>query len=132
MNRERKYRIWDEGRFLYRGLHDKNWYATPSNDENGSNTVRQCLQTDRNLPVTECVGLNDKNNNPIYEGDIVQYFSGHGNKFKTLVEYITESAHYLPFNDLHFIGDEQGVGFDENKGFEIIGNLYQNPELLSH
>lgn len=44
--REIKFRAWDGKRFLYRGLHDRNWYATPYNDENGCNCVRGCMPND--------------------------------------------------------------------------------------
>ena len=72
-------------------------------------------------PVMQYTGLNDKNGKPIFEGDILK--SG---KNPWIVEFIGSSfmmhQNYLPFlNGERFIHER----------VEIIGNIYENPELLT-
>lgn len=58
-------------------------------------------------------GLKDKNNNEIYEGDVI-YIAGEG---KVLVKF--------PFFDLY----ERVYCGDSNDIENILGNIYENPEL---
>src|SRR5690554_7826557 len=72
--------------------------------------------------VMQFTGLYDKHHKPIYEGDIVSYF---GLKYEVLFKngafgWMEDGAFYS-FNEM----DRSEV----NK-FEIIGNIYENPELL--
>ena len=53
-----------------------------------------------------------KNSAEIYEGDVV-YLAGYG-------DYVVE----FPFTELH-------EGMAENDVGDILGNIYENPELLA-
>lgn len=67
-------------------------------------------------------GLNDKNKKPIYEGDIL---SMHNGQYNSQVIWDTDG----------YVADHIGNGGSESittwiEDCEIIGNIYENPELL--
>jgi len=77
-------------------------------------------------------GLIDKTGKEIYEGDIVT--STHADIVPSYTWTVSwKDAGFYPFND----ADEQGHGElrwygvrEHLETFEIIGNIYENPELL--
>jgi hypothetical protein len=75
--------------------------------------------------VMQFTGKRDRHGIEIYEGDILKMPYSKKNK---IVEY-------GKFFNCGCCGDFAGIGFDfEEKEFdkvEIIGNIYENPELLS-
>lgn len=75
--------------------------------------------------VGQFTGLFDKNGMEIYEGDIVQYIGNElGDEFKNEVKF--EGAGFDPIAAIYWMSDIEGVGC------EIIGNIYDNPELLTN
>ena len=73
--------------------------------------------------------IKDKNDKLIYEGDIIKHINIYANK---TYEIIFE----IEYKELYNCGccaDDSGIGFDfrgyEQKEIEIIGNIYENPEL---
>ncbi len=70
--------------------------------------------------VGQWTGLTDKNGIKIFEGDIFSHPTN--TKYKYPVTWEDETASFGWFND-------DGIGFD-NSTIEVIGNIYDNPELL--
>jgi uncharacterized phage protein (TIGR01671 family) len=76
--------------------------------------------------VMESTGLKDKNGVEIYEGDIVEYKTFYYGKEK---EHIVEVKWEKEATDL--FGEPDFIGFLARwEGGEVIGNIYENPELL--
>ena len=75
------------------------------------------------IELLQYTGLKDKNENEIYEGDIVILHNG---KYKVI--FNTEEARFV-LRDDEF---EMNTPFtnNNNERMEIVGNIYENPELL--
>ena len=69
----------------------------------------------RFIPL-QCTSKKDKNNKLIFEGDIIREYDEYG---------------YVMIKEVDFLEDVM-FGFNINVEFdyEIIGNIYENPELL--
>lgn len=70
-----------------------------------------------NIELLQFTGLLDKNGKEIYEGDICKNGGG-----KTIIEWDNEVAGF------DFTNSEGAVLSGDL--FEVIGNVYENPELL--
>lgn len=77
----------------------------------------------------QCTGLKDKNGKLIYEGDIVTYdwLTPIGKVWRTDGKHIVEWH-----NGFTVIGNIAGydVEHGKTKNVEVIGNIYENAELL--
>lgn len=82
----------------------------------------------KDLIPNQYTGLKDKNGKKIYEGDILRsrykdYDSIRTTIYTDLVEYIFQEVG----SNIHYTGFRLRFDSDE---CEIIGNIYENPELI--
>ena len=101
--REHKYRVWHEGRMIYWNMF--------RNDDTYLLDAMVTIDEDTD-PIMDYIDLKDKNGVEMYEGDIL------GGMIQSIVEWDTDKAGFSPFVNFICINEE------------VIGNIYENPELL--
>lgn len=131
MNRKHIYRgkRLDNGAFVEGDLfyHNGAPYIMLSTDDNyGFDWVEVHPDT-----VGEFTGLTDRNGKDIYEGDIVNIDGKY-------TRYVVYSGEHTAFCAMRYIDKQQseftgtlGDGYGNYKRqYEVVGNIYDNPELL--
>jgi len=135
MNDKLKYRIWDKNRNKMLIPQDNINYCCVGGYavsievyESMDGSIRPVIRPTAiydNAVSMQCTGLKDKNGKLIYEGDVV--------KFKPEVfgrpkQIIWDECHYILKDTLIILCNMEIEKF----GLEVIGNVYENPELLSY
>lgn len=102
--RDIKFRAWDNGMFYeVVVISDGMWT---------DNLLRDSWHRGG---VMQYTGLKDKNGKEIYEGDIIRISTGY--------EYVVEIKWYN-------LGNSKAYGYSYEPSCVIIGNIYENPELI--
>ena len=108
--REIKFRVFDGEKV--RPITSYEWEESMVSDKHNLESI---LDDSEYKALMQFTGLKDKNGKEIYEGDIISFIS-----FDK--EYILECPNLSYF---HFWQETK-----DNKTVEVIGNIYETPELL--
>ena len=117
MNREIKFRARNNKCWIYCDAIINGWAIL---NENGG------MAKINPETVGQYTGLKDKNGKEIYEGDIV--LIDKENNIKGIVKYSEVFAQFIIVNTNSFADEAEPLGDYED--LEILGNEYENPELL--
>lgn len=126
--REIKFRIWSDG--IDKGI----WYPSSvlisGNHVYKAYTETHKLKDDTNphMVLMQYIGRKDKDGKPIYEGDIVKVV-GHRDAMHGQVEIVHIGKVYYSEQALAFTTNNYRIDLSK-MACEIIGNIYENPDLL--
>ena len=81
--------------------------------------------------ILQYTGLKDKNGKEIYEGDVVKtnYYNGAPGDFKRIIGQVKYHPHAASFR-VDGVKKYEGLRVDLHGNSEIVGNIYESPELL--
>lgn len=119
--REIKFRAWDRKgkRMLQRAVPGTVTYF----DDNGNAEAADC-------DVMQYTGLKDKNGKDVFEGDIIRFTVPSGKVQTAEVVWYEDKLKFCKT----LVGRTKYSGLTNPKrkhvNFEVIGNIYENPELL--
>ena len=144
-----KFRAWDKDEkwMVYDILnaYDGMWSYKNSdeiNDHYGYVSSIQCFMDEEEFEIMQYTGLKDKNGVEIYEGDIVKFDArSHYHPEVYAWEYETKGVGVIRFEmggyvlggreESHILESLFGMLMNyEEIEMEVIGNIYENPELL--
>lgn len=142
MNTEIKFRVWNGTEMVYDVTVGKfgTFYVNPMSKGNGLDENDSASLSPFNTrypdstPVMQYTGFHDKKGNEIYKGDIIK-MKGSPNPYFYEVRF--EDAAFVCYHANNNWG-KWGVLYRMfdcdflNMDFEVIGNIYQNPEFISH
>lgn len=116
--REIKFRAWDKEEKVM-------CYDIPTFTDDFTDMLNRTIKyhQDNDLVLMQYTGLKDKNGKEIYEGDIIKYSMGNTMQSNPMV---------VSFEEIFgLLGEYCNSYYATNKNsFEVIGNIYQNPELI--
>ena len=135
-----KFRVWEKDQKIMKECTQ----ITLDKDQTGSmcdvkGKVTAHLVYQPHYILMQCTGKKDKHNKLIYEGDIVRLTGKNKVTFEYLVKYrLSEYRYVLEYANGKFKGRKARDFSKEyaqvknlyDGGYEVIGNIYENPELL--
>ncbi len=135
--REIKFRAWHKIQKQMFIVHAINWQTggielyIDTEFEKGSYPYERI----RSVELLQYTGLKDKGSKKIYEGDIVRAYESTGDEYNTVhqIRYFADSSDYPAFDIFPTIDtDCNGISYlvTGEGEIEVIGNIYENPELL--
>ncbi|MGI8351716.1 YopX family protein [Niallia circulans] len=130
--REIKFRVWDKdyskmhicGTNTHDAINFLENQACYYNQQNGCGSLPNGEGT---YDLMQYTGLKDKNGVEIYEGDVVK---GHWWAYGKAHRHIGKVTYGMAAFKVVGVKQYLGNSIELDPTFEIIGNIYQNPELL--
>jgi len=104
----------------------------PCHEDNDAGVIALNETIDHNKPtdiLMQYTGLKDKNGKEIYEGDVVEWVWENGNIYREVVKWKEIPTEETSCFGFEFSGDLISK-YGGRDTVEIIGNIYENPELL--
>ncbi|MEC0171676.1 YopX family protein [Paenibacillus graminis] len=121
MGREIKFRVWDKAleRFSFPDFLALNMLGEIVEVYDNFRGVEDGTPN-KEVVLSQYTGRKDRNDEEIYEGDIMRAYNDFGDVFSqlTVVRFDQEKMEW------------KGVDWSDLKNEEVIGNIYENPELL--
>lgn len=137
MSRIIKFRTWDGSKMYLPEYCDKETFhlladgTIVETHEHGYERHELTSAREDNWKVMQFTGMKDRNNNEIYECDIVKCSYGKAtiifNAGCFMLEWIDDKEAMM---ELIFSRDGKNTRRHESDLLEMIGNIYENPELL--
>ena len=123
--REIKFRAWDKSTNKMASFEKMQTNARFAIDAGLDSRQFIVLPKHQNVVLMQFTGLKDKNGKEIYGGDIVKHYDYPRQKFS--IEYNAPSfeARHTRDGTLHPVWHNGKL-----TDYEIIGNIYENPELI--
>lgn len=141
MKREIKFRAWCENSGEFIMIDEYLFIGKENNHAMGADFTNDYPCVTKVIDVMQYTGLKDKNGKEIYEGDVLQFTERPKYLLKTGKMLVCWNENYgcYGYKYEHSVNKEHIIPFvthDELKEdvlnhCEVIGNIYQNPELLT-
>nr|DAL74423.1 MAG TPA: YopX protein [Caudoviricetes sp.] len=130
MKREIKFRAYSSHNHKMYPVSDIEWdadgrmWVTADDGKNGIELI------DDEAHLMQYTGLHDKNGREIYEGDII--VAHPKMKYEIPKIGVVQYGDYRPMFQYKLVdGEEYSIwNNDVNRTYEVIGNIFENPELL--
>jgi len=126
---ENKFRCWDvENKKMY-PVAFPTWNGmieTRTGSDSQTFFLSQCGPEMQGI-LLRFIGLLDKNDVEIYQGDIIKLYQNSYGPFIREVSWSKENHGFFPFCGDLFLNWRSQIKFET---LEVIGNIYENPELL--
>lgn len=139
MNRVPEFRVWSHslGKFLHSG--EREWYLTLSGKlcflDLDCISEDYLIECNEDLYVTQqYTGLNAKNKQKVFEGDILRCFWKNGFQFDYQVYWLDRTASFeiVAVKDYEYPDDfnEPTLSWFYLCHLEVVGNIFENKNLL--
>ncbi|MBK5433379.1 YopX family protein [Bacillus sp. TH25] len=126
--KKNKFRAWHKEKKCWISFHNNGYAFNPSNGQ----IYYEGLNITSRIDLVQCIALIDKNGKEIYEGDILKGPA----LYETPENTATTYSHWkVTYNNCSFYLRDSPIEEDIDwisEECEVVGNVYENPELLEN